>query len=78
MDELEFAELTDEIVLEEKEITHYIESEIGKLYFLSEMYFYIEGMVEGNSWNEIKSIYYQLHGKNLDELIAEYTIILEE
>ncbi len=72
MDEIEFAEVTDEIVLDTKELCYYIETEFGKLYFLSEIYFYIDGAVEGNTMEELKPVYYQLSGKNLDELINQY------
>lgn len=67
-DELEFIELTDDIYLGGHTPTHYIEMNGEKIYFLSEYYFYI---------NDDRSTYYQLVGKTLTELIAEYVIFYD-
>lgn len=78
MNEIEFIEVIDEIVLDEKPITHYLETEFVKIYFISEIYFYIDGIVEKDIFNgELKLVYYQLVGKNLDELINAYSVVTE-
>ena len=78
MSEIEFIKVIDEIVLEGKPVTHYVETEFGKLYFISEIYFYIDGIVEGDIFNgESKPIYYQLIGKSLDDIIYQYSIAPE-
>ena len=61
--ELEFEELTDCIYLGDVESTRYIEINGEKVYFIEDSYFYI---------GDDRGAYYQLVGKNLDELIAEY------
>lgn len=75
MDEIEFIKVTDDIVLDTKPITHYVETEFGKIYFLSDEYFYVEGIVEGDPWVGTKPQYFQLVGKNLEELIYDYTVL---
>ena len=78
MDELEFMVVVDELVLDTKAITHYVETEFGKLYFLSDIYFYIEGSVEYDPLDgTVTPIFFQLCGKNLKELIQEYRITTE-
>ena len=66
--ELEFIELTDDIYLGAEIPTYYIEMNGVKIYFLKDEYFYI---------GDNRSTYYQLVGKNLYQLIAEYTITAE-
>ena len=66
--ELEFIELTDDIYLGAEIPTHYIEINGEKIYFLKDEYFYI---------GDDRSAYYQLVGKNLDQLIADYTVVDE-
>ena len=61
--ELEFMELTDCIYLGDTAPTRYIEISGKKIHFIYEDYFYI---------GDDRSVYYQLVGKNLDELITEY------
>lgn len=63
--ELEFVELTDDIYLGNSAPTRYIEISGEKLYFIKDCYFYI---------GDDRSVYYQLVQKNLDQLIAEYTV----
>ena len=65
--EFEFAELTDDIYLDAELPTHYFELHGERVYFIKGDYFYI---------GDNRSVYYQLIG-NLDELIAEYSIIEE-
>ena len=64
MDELEFVGVDAEIDLADNPVKYIVEAEFGNLYFLSGEYFYIES-------ND--AVYYRLIGKNLDELIAEYS-----
>jgi len=66
--ELEFAELTDDIYLGDTAPTRYIEMNGERLYFIQDSYFYI---------GDNKSVYYDLVGKNLDQLIAEYSTTTE-
>ncbi len=66
--ELEFIELTDDIYLGAETPTYYIEMNGVRIYFLKDEYFYI---------GDNRSTYYQLVGKNLYQLIAEYTITAE-
>ena len=66
--EFEFIELTDDICLDDIAPTYYIEMRGVKISFIRDYYFYI---------NDNRSAYYQLVGKNLDELIAEYSITTE-
>ena len=66
--EFEFIELTDDICLDDIAPTYYIEMRGVKISFIRDSYFYI---------NDNRSAYYQLVGKNLDELIAEYSITTE-
>ena len=66
--EFEFIELTDDICLDDIAPTYYIEMRGVKISFIRDYYFYI---------NDNRSAYYQLVGKNLDELIAEYSITAE-
>ncbi len=66
--ELEFIELTDDIYLGAETPAHYIEMNGEKIYFLKDEYFYI---------GDDRSTYYQLVGKNLDELIAENAILYD-
>ena len=73
LDELEFVEMVDDIEIGDNPVTHYADTEFGRLYFLSEVYFYIEGIVEGDPWIGLTPRYFQLYGKNLDELITEYS-----
>ena len=73
LDELEFVEMVDDIEIGDNPVTHYADTEFGKLYFLSEVYFYVEGIVEGDPWIGVTPRYFQLYGKNLDELITEYS-----
>ena len=65
--EFEFAELTDDIYLDAELPTHYFELHGERVYFIKGDYFYI---------GDNRSVYYQLIG-NLDELIAEYSVIDE-
>ena len=62
--EFEFIELTDDICLDDIAPTYYIEMRGVKISFIRDSYFYI---------NDNRSVYYDLVGKNLDELIAEYS-----
>lgn len=64
LSEFEFIEVTDDICLNDVAPTHYIEMRGEKIYFISEYYFYI---------GDDRSVYYQLVGKNLEELIYDYT-----
>jgi len=64
MDEFEFVGVDAEIDLADNPVKYIVEAEFGNLYFLSGEYFYIES-------ND--AVYYRLIGKNLDELIAEYS-----
>jgi len=66
--ELRFVELTDDIELGDKAPTHYIEMRGERINFLSECYFYI---------GDDRSTYYQLVGKNLEELLAENAILYD-
>ena len=66
LSEFEFIEVTDDICLNDVAPTHYIEMRGEKIYFISEYYFYI---------GDDRSVYYQLVGKNLEELIYEYTVL---
>ena len=68
LSEFEFTELTDDIYLGAELPTHYFELHGERIYFIKDCYFYI-----GNNG----SVYYQLVGKNLDELIAEYSTVTE-
>ena len=65
--EFEFTELTDDIYLDAEFPTHYFELHGERVYFIKGEYFYI---------GDNRSMYYQLIG-NLDELIAEYSVIVE-
>ena len=65
--EFEFTELTDDICLDAELPTHYFELHGERVYFIKGEYFYI---------GDNRSVYYQLIG-NLDELIAEYSVIEE-
>ena len=65
--EFEFTELTDDIYLDAELPTHYFELHGERVYFIKGEYFYI---------GDNRSVYYQLIG-NLDELIAEYSVIDE-
>ena len=64
LSEFEFAELTDDIYLDNELPTHYFELHGERVYFIMGEYFYI---------GDNRSVYYQLIG-NLDQLIAEYSI----
>ena len=64
VNELEFVEVVDDIELDGRDIYYCVDTQFGILNFVSEEYFYIE---------RDEKIFYQLVGKNLDELIAEYT-----
>ena len=64
LSEFEFIEVTDDICLNDVAPTHYIEMRGEKIYFISEYYFYI---------GDDRSVYYQLVGKNLEELMYDYT-----
>ncbi len=64
LSEFEFTELTDDIYLNDEPSAHYIEIHGERVYFIKDCYFYI---------GDNRSVYYQLVGKNLDELIAEYS-----
>ena len=59
----EFTELTDDICLDDIAPTYYTEMRGTKISFIRDCYFYM---------NDNRSVYYQLAGKNLDELLAEY------
>ena len=59
----EFTELTDDICLDDIAPTYYTEMRGTKISFIRDCYFYM---------NDNRSVYYQLTGKNLDELLAEY------
>ena len=65
---LEFIELTDDIYLGDTDPTRYIEMNGERLHFIYDSYFYI---------GDDRSVYYELVGKNLDQLIAEYTTTTE-
>ena len=65
--EFEFTELTDDIYLDAELPTHYFELHGERVYFIKGEYFYI---------GDNRSAYYHLIG-NLDELIAEYSVIEE-
>lgn len=67
LSEFEFTELTDDIYLDNELPTHYFEIDGERVYFIKGEYFYI-----GDNRNR----YYQLI-ENLDELIAEYSLIGE-
>ena len=64
--ELEFNILTDCIYLGDETPTHFIEINGERLYFIKDCYFYI---------NDDRSVYYDLVGKNLEELIYDYTVL---
>lgn len=64
--ELEFNILTDDIYLGAETPTHYIEMNGERLYFIKDCYFYI---------GDDRSVYYDLVGKNLEELIYYYTVL---
>ncbi len=64
--ELEFNILTDDIYLGAETPTHFIEINGERLYFIKDCYFYI---------NDDRSVYYDLVGKNLEELIYDYTVL---
>ena len=68
LSEFEFIEVTDDICLNDVAPTHYIEMRGEKIYFISEYYFYI---------GDDRSVYYQLVGKNLEELMYDYTPLPE-
>ena len=63
IEELQFIVMCDDIELGASEPTHYIELRGEIINFIGEDYFY---------FNDNREVYYQLIGKNLDELIAEY------
>ena len=63
IEELQFIVMCDDIELGASEPTHYIELRGGIINFIGEDYFY---------FNDNREVYYQLIGKNLDELILEY------
>ena len=69
MSELEFVEVFDDIELGATAPTRYIEINGVKVYFLSDYYFYI---------GDDRSVYYQLVGKNLNEITEEYKLGDEE
>ena len=62
IEELQFIELCDDIELGGSEPIYYIEVRGEVINFISEDYFY---------FNDNREVYYQLIGKNLDELIVE-------
>lgn len=64
VNELEFIEVVDDIELEGRDLYYCVDTQFGTLNFVSKEYFYIE---------RDEKTFYQLVGKNLDELIAEYT-----
>ncbi len=66
--EFEFEELTDCIYLGNTDPARYIEMNGERLYFILDSYFYI---------GADRSVYYQLVGKNLDQLIANYNTTTE-
>ena len=68
VNELEFVEVVDDIELDGRDIYYCVDTQFGILNFVSEEYFYIE---------RDEKTFYQLVGKNLDELIAEYSVINE-
>ena len=63
--EFEFMELTDDVYLGGIAPTYYIEMRGVKISFIKDCYFYM---------NDNRSVYYQLTSKNLDELIAKYSV----
>lgn len=63
IEEFEFVRVIDDIELDGRDVTYYLELESGRLNFLTESYFYID---------DNREVYYQLVGKNLDEIIDEY------
>ena len=63
--EFGFIKVKDDISLDAMAPTHYIEIRGERVNFISEEYFYI---------SNDRSVYYQLVDKNLDELIAEYSV----
>ena len=63
--EFEFTELTDDIYLNDELPTHYFEIHGERVYFIKGEYFYI---------GDDRRVYYDLVGKTLDQLIAEYSI----
>lgn len=63
IEELQFIVMCDDIELGASEPTHYIELRGEIINFIGEDYFY---------FNDNREVYYQLVGKNLDELILEY------
>lgn len=68
VDELEFIEVVDDIELGNRDLYYCVDTQFGKLNFVSDEYFYIE---------RDEKVFYQLIGKNLDQLIAEYSVINE-
>ena len=67
MNEIEFGEVEIDFGETEPVPTHIVETEFGALMFIDHSIFYING----------DSGYYYLVGKNLDELIEEYSCIAE-
>ena len=65
LSEFEFTELTDDIYLNDELPTHYFEIHGERVYFIKGEYFYI---------GDDRRVYYDLVGKTLDQLIAEYSI----
>ena len=65
LSEFEFIELTDDIYLNDELPTHYFEIHGERVYFIKGEYFYI---------GDDRRVYYDLVGKSLDQLIAEYSI----
>ena len=68
IEELQFIVMCDDIELGASEPTHYIELRGEIINFIGEDYFY---------FNDDREVYYQLIGKNLDELVAEYNNLNE-
>ena len=62
--EFAFTKLTDDIYLGDTAPTRYIEINDERLYFIKDCYFYI---------GDNSSVYYELVGKSLDQLILEYS-----
>ena len=67
LEELEFIELTEELG-DSTQQKYYVETEFGNLVFFTDTVFYIDFPIVGHT------DCYQLVGKTIDELIAEYSI----
>ena len=70
MREIEFMEMMDEIYLGDEVSQYYIETNFGKIYFLLDVYFWVE-RTEFSSGNDGK-IYYQLYDTSIYDLAEKY------